>query len=152
MDEKIQLRINEIPAQHVGKGIVIVDPSVIKKYGWHAGQILEIVGSRKTYAKLWPGSMENNDFDYIRIDGITRQNVGAGIGDKVLVRSIEVVSAEQIVLSPTENQNYDGLQGILENFIRLLLSSYIFYFLTYVTNIVLEYTMIINGVLPNHYN
>ena len=47
MDEKIQLRINEIPAQHVGKGIVIVDPSVIKKYGWHAGQILEIVGSRK---------------------------------------------------------------------------------------------------------
>ena len=69
MDEKIQLRINEIPAQHVGKGIVIVDPSVIKKYGWHAGQILEIVGSRKTYAKLWPGSMENNDFDYIRIDG-----------------------------------------------------------------------------------
>ena len=55
MDEKIQLRINEIPAQHVGKGIVIVDPSVIKKYGWHAGQILEIVGSR-TYAKLWPGS------------------------------------------------------------------------------------------------
>ena len=44
---------------------------------------------------LWPGSMENNDFDYIRIDGITRQNVGAGIGDKVLVRSIEVVSANR---------------------------------------------------------
>ena len=118
MDEKIQLRINEIPAQHVGKGIVIVDPSVIKKYGWHAGQILEIVGSRKTYAKLWPGSMENNDFDYIRIDGITRQNVGAGIGDKVLVRSIEVVSAEQIVLSPTEKVRTEGLQGYMkENFL-----------------------------------
>ena len=119
MDEKIQLRINEIPAQHVGKGIVIVDPSVIKKYGWHAGQILEIVGSRKTYAKLWPGSMENNDFDYIRIDGITRQNVGAGIGDKVLVRSIEVVSAEQIVLSPTEKVRTEGLQGYMkENFLN----------------------------------
>ena len=64
MDEKIQLRINEIPAQHVGKGIVIVDPNVIKKYGWHAGQILEIVGSRKTYAK-WPGFGELKQFQVV---------------------------------------------------------------------------------------
>ena len=63
--------------------------------------------------------MENNDFDYIRIDGITRQNVGAGIGDKVLVRSIEVVSAEQIVLSPTEKVRTEGLQGYMkENFLN----------------------------------
>ncbi len=119
MDEKIQLWINEIHTQHVGRGIAIVDPSVIKKYGWRAGQILEIVGNRKTHAKLWPGSMENNDLDCIRIDGITRQNAGSGIGDKVLVRSIEVVSAEQIVLSPTEKVQTEGLQEYMkENFLN----------------------------------
>ena len=65
MDEKIQLRINEIPTQHVGRGIVIVDPSVIKKYGWHAGQILEIVGSRKTHAIT-------QNYDLIKIPGSFR--------------------------------------------------------------------------------
>ncbi|MDI1494931.1 MAG: ATPase AAA [Cenarchaeum symbiont of Oopsacas minuta] len=119
MDEKIQLKVNEILAQHVNRGIAIVDPSIIEKYGWRAGQILEIVGNRKTHAKLWPSVLENNDSNYIKIDGITRQNAGAGIGDNVLVRSIEVVPAEQIVLSPTEKIRTEGLQGYMEeNFLN----------------------------------
>jgi transitional endoplasmic reticulum ATPase len=46
----------------------------------------------------------------IKIDGITRQNIGAGIDDKISIKSVEATNAEQITLSPTEKITTDGLQ------------------------------------------
>jgi len=46
----------------------------------------------------------------IKIDGVTRQNIGAGIDDKISIKSVEAVNAEQITLSPTEKITTDGLQ------------------------------------------
>ena len=46
----------------------------------------------------------------IKIDGITRQNIGAGIGDKISIKSVEAENAEQIILSPTEKISAEGLQ------------------------------------------
>ena len=46
----------------------------------------------------------------IKIDGMTRQNIGAGIGDKISLKTVEAVNAEQIVLSPTEKIAAEGLQ------------------------------------------
>lgn len=40
---------------------------------------------------------------------MTRQNIGAGIGDKILLKTIKAVNAEQIVLSPTEKIAAEGL-------------------------------------------
>jgi transitional endoplasmic reticulum ATPase len=41
---------------------------------------------------------------------MTRQNIGAGIGDKISLKTVEAVNAEQIVLSPTEKIAAEGLQ------------------------------------------
>ena len=52
--EKIILKINEIPQQHVGKGRAIIDPKIIEDHNWNIGQILELTHNKKTYVKLWP--------------------------------------------------------------------------------------------------
>ena len=109
MDEII-LKIDEIPKHHVGKGRAIVDPKIVEDTKWNTGQILELTYNKKTHVKLWPGSPEEYGTGIIKIDGITRQNIGAGIGDKVTIKSVEAVNAEQIVLSPTEKIAADGLQ------------------------------------------
>ena len=107
---EIILKIQEIPQQHVGRGRAIVDPKIIEDQKWNTGQILELTYNKKTHVKLWPGSPEEYGSGFIKIDGITRQNIGAGIGDKISIKSVEAANAEQIVLSPTEKIAAEGLQ------------------------------------------
>lgn len=107
---EIELKIEEIPQQHVGRGRTIVDPKIIEDQKWSTGQILELTYNKKTHVKLWPGAPEEYGSGIIKIDGITRQNIGAGIGDKISLKSVEAVNAEQIVLSPTEKIAAEGLQ------------------------------------------
>ena len=108
--EKINLKINEIPQQHIGKGRAIIDPKIIEDQNWNIGQILELTYNKKTYVKLWPATPQEYGAGIIKIDGITRQNIGAGIDDKISIKSVEAVKAEQIILSPTEKITTDGLQ------------------------------------------
>jgi len=107
---EIVLKVDEILQQHVGKGRAIVDPKIIVDQKWSTGQILELAYNKKTHVKLWPGSPEGYGSGIIKIDGITRQNIGAGIGDKISIKSVEAENAEQIVLSPTEKIAAEGLQ------------------------------------------
>ncbi len=107
---EFELKVDEIPQQHVGHGRAIVDPKIIEEAGWNTGQILELTYNKKSHVKLWPGSPDDYGSGKIRIDGMTRQNIGAGIGDKIKIKAVEAATAEQIVLSPTEKIAADGLQ------------------------------------------
>ena len=107
---EIILKIDEIPQQHVGRGRAIVDPKIIEDQNWNSGQILEITYNKKTHVKLWPGTTEEYGTGIIKIDGITRLNIGAGIGDKISIKSVEAPNAKQIVLSPTEKLPIDEEQ------------------------------------------
>ena len=103
-------KIEESPQQHIGRGRAIVDPKIIEDQKWNTGQILELTYNKKTHVKLWPGVPEEYGSGIIKIDGMTRQNIGAGIGDKISLKTVEAVNAEQIVLSPTEKIAAEGLQ------------------------------------------
>lgn len=107
---EIILKVDEIPQQHVGRGRAIIDPKIIEDQKWNTGQILELTYNKKTHVKLWPGNPEEYGTGIIKIDGMTRQNIGAGIGDKISLKSVEASNAEQIVLSPTEKISAEGLQ------------------------------------------
>jgi transitional endoplasmic reticulum ATPase len=107
---EIILKIDEIPQQHVGRGKAIVDPKIIEDQKWNTGQILELTYNKKTHVKLWPGTPEEYGTGIIKIDGITRLNIGAGIGDKISIKSVEASNAEQITLSPTEKLPIDEEQ------------------------------------------
>ncbi len=110
---EIVLKIDEVPQQHVGRGRAIIDPKIIEDTKWNTGQIVELIYNKKTHVKLWPGSPEEYGSGLIKIDGITRQNIGAGIGDKISIKAVEAVNAEQIILSPTEKITADGLQDYM---------------------------------------
>lgn len=113
----IILKIDEISQRHVGKAIAIVDPKIVEENNLKTGQILELVANKKSHVKLWPGSPSDYGSGIIRIDGVTRHNIGAGIGEKVTVRKVDAADAEQITLSPTEKLSIEGLQEYMyENY------------------------------------
>ncbi len=107
---EIILKIDESPQQHIGRGRAIVDPKIIEDQKWNIGQILELTYNKKTHVKLWPSTPEEYGSGFIKIDGMTRQNIGAGIGDKISIKSVEAIDAEQITLSPTEKLPIDEEQ------------------------------------------
>ena len=107
--KEITLKIDEISQRHVGKAIAIVDPKVVEENNLQSGDILEIISNRKSHVKLWPGSTEDYGTGIIRIDGSTRHNIGAGIGEKASVKKVEAGEADEITVSPTEKLAIEGL-------------------------------------------
>src|SRR4030042_4096042 len=100
--DTITLRVAEAPANLVGRGIAVMDPKVIQENRVDAGEVVESTGSQKTYAKVWPGQAPEYGKGLIRIDGLTRNNAGVGIDDRVTVRRAEAKMGTQLTLYPTE--------------------------------------------------
>ena len=121
---EIILKITEASQRHVGKGIAVVDPKIVEDNNWEAGQIIELVGNRKSHVKLWPGSAEDYGTSIIKIDGITRQNIGSGIDEKISVKKVDAKQAEQVVISPIEKLSAEGLQEYMQaNYIGHVLTT-----------------------------
>ncbi len=105
MANGIELTIAGALVTDDGRGIARIDSKARKLLGVTPGDILEIKGKRRsTAAVVWPAHSQDEGLDFIRIDGYIRQNIGAGIGDKVFVSKAEVKVAEKVVLAPPMNQ------------------------------------------------
>ena len=106
----ITLKIEETSQRHVGKGIAVIDPKIVKDNKWQTGQIIEITANKKSHVKIWPGPSEDFGSGIIRIDGLTRHNIGAGIGEKATLKLVDAADAQSITLSPLEKISLEGLQ------------------------------------------
>jgi transitional endoplasmic reticulum ATPase len=73
-----------------------------------------LVGNRKSHVKLWSGSTQDYGTGIIKIDGITRHNIGVGIGEKITVKKVDSQEAKQIILSPIEKLGEEGLQEYMQ--------------------------------------
>ena len=122
--KEIILKIAEASQRHVGKGIAVVDPKIVEDNNWKTGEILELVGNRKSHVKLWPGSVDDYGTRIIKIDGIMRYNIGSGIGEKISVKKVNATIAEQVTLSPIEKLSAEGLQEYMQaNYIGHVLTN-----------------------------
>ncbi len=111
--EDITLRVAEAPQNLVGRGIAVIDPKVIKEQGWQSGDVVEITGKSKAYAKVWPAQTLEYGKGLIGIDGYIRSNTGVGIDERVKVRKVEAKQATGITLYPTEPLRIVGAEGYL---------------------------------------
>jgi transitional endoplasmic reticulum ATPase len=122
MQKDLRLRVAETSSRLVGRTIAAIDPKVMEEMGLSAGDVIEITGSgKKSYAVLWTGYQEDYGRGLIRIDGYTRNNLGIGIDDTVGIAAAKWNVAKEVVLAPTEQLNFEGLEGdlpvVLENFV-----------------------------------
>src|SRR5690348_5098817 len=110
-NNNITLRIAETNPKFVGRGIALIDPKVMQELSLSTGDVIEIAGKKKTFGLLWSGQQIDYGKGLIRIDGYTRNNIAAGIDDKVEIRKVSNIrKAEQIILYPTEELNVVGLE------------------------------------------
>ena len=102
MSSEVILKVAEARSRDVGRSIVRIHVRIMKKLGIEPADYVEIVGRKSAYAQAWPAYPEDEDKDIVRMDGITRQNAGVGIGDTVKIKKVALKPAQKVVLAPTE--------------------------------------------------
>ena len=99
--ESVTLKVES--AQHqseVGLGRARIDTQTRKDLNVDMGDFIEIVGKRRTAAKVFRASNEDEGRGIISIDGMIRSNAGVSIGEKVAVMKAGTQPAAKVVVAP----------------------------------------------------
>jgi transitional endoplasmic reticulum ATPase len=97
---QVTLKVAEARLQDAGRGLARLDPADMARLSAPAGTVIQIAGSRIAAAKAMPAFRELRGRQLVQIDGVTRSNAGAVIGEKVTLSVVEAVSAHRVVLVP----------------------------------------------------
>ena len=99
---QVVLRVEEPDPSHVGRNIITLDRKTKEDLSVTSGDIVEIIGSQRTAAVIWPARQEDEGKGIIRMDNLIRRNAGVGLGEKVTVQKADFSEAKRVVLAPTQ--------------------------------------------------
>lgn len=94
-------------------GIVRIDVRAMEELDLASGDVVEITGTKKTVALVWPGYESDNGKGLIRTDSIVRYNAGMRIDSQATVRKITAKLAETVVLGFSEPLRIMGIEAYL---------------------------------------
>ncbi|MBI5223032.1 CDC48 family AAA ATPase [Candidatus Micrarchaeota archaeon] len=100
------LKVAEAFQNDIGRGIARIDSKAKSTLGLSTGDIVKITGKKSALAIVWQAHPDDEGLDILRMDGILRQNVGVGLGEKVRVESASVSVAKRLILAPQESVRY----------------------------------------------
>ncbi|NVO66703.1 CDC48 family AAA ATPase [Methanofollis tationis] len=101
---EMYLKVDRAYPEDQGGGKARLDPDTMLQMRLSPGDLVEIVGKRRTVAKVWRAMVSDWQQGKIRIDKFTRENAVVSVGDRILVRKIEQeVEAKRVVLAPPED-------------------------------------------------
>ena len=98
--DKLSLKVAEAMNKDVGRGIARIDPADMQYLEAEIGDVVEIVGKRRTVARLMPTFKEERGKSRIQIDGLVRGNAQVSLDEKVTLRKVPWQPAEKVVLAP----------------------------------------------------
>lgn len=101
---EIKLKVMESVQDDVNRGIVKIDSMYLRQIGVNPGDVVEILGNRKTVSiadRAYPGDIGLN---IIRMDGNTRTNSRTTVGELVEIKKAQVEVATKILIAPTNKQ------------------------------------------------
>ena len=103
----------------VGLGRARIDSQTRKALNAEVGEIIEIIGKKRTAAKVFRAAHEDEGQGIIRIDGMIRGNAGVSIGEKVVVAKAEGQSAQKVIVAPKIPQGKrvrfgQGVEGLFK--------------------------------------
>ena len=99
----IKLKLEDLGVKDSGKGFARIPTALMQELGIEPLDVVEIFGKRKSAIRLMPSPDTKNN--YIKVDGITRQNINMSLNDFVTIKKINVEKTKKIVLSPTNSQS-----------------------------------------------
>ncbi|RLG79559.1 MAG: AAA family ATPase, partial [Thermoprotei archaeon] len=104
----IELRVETAKQRDVGKKIARISRRFMRTLGVNYGDFIEVEGSKgSVILQVWPAYREDENRDVVRIDGYTREAIGAAVGEYVRIRKAVVERGTKVVLAPTVPIRFD---------------------------------------------
>ena len=120
MDLDLELKVAEALAEDVGKGWARLDPEDIKFLNAVLGDLIEVQGGKKTVARITGTFPEFYGKKTVQIDGITRSNAQANLGEIVRVRKIPRKTAATVLVTPLDLTQVIPEENELDQFAKVL--------------------------------
>ncbi len=100
--KELILIATEASKADVGYGRARIHKSAMKKLGLKSNEVIEISGRKKKFSAVHVVGFYGSemDSDTIMMDSYTRDNVGVSLGEEVIVRKADPLTAESVVLAP----------------------------------------------------
>ncbi|MFX0102652.1 MAG: CDC48 family AAA ATPase [Candidatus Hodarchaeota archaeon] len=102
--ETATLKVAEARQRDVGRSIIRIDPETMENLGMKTGDIVEIVGKKKTSAIAWPAYPQDQALGITRIDGRIRKNASVSLGEDVKIVKAKKINAKSVILAPTNTK------------------------------------------------
>lgn len=96
----LKLKVTEALGKDVGRAFARIGPEDMEKLQVGIGDTVEITGKRKTVCKVMPAYKELRGQCRVQLDGLTRENAGAGLDEFVQVRKSACRPADRVILAP----------------------------------------------------
>lgn len=97
---ELRLRVAEAATKDVGRALARMDPEDMRKLHLETGDIVELSAAGRAAAKVMPSHPLLRGQSRIALDGLTREQVKAGLDDTVAVRKSEAKVAERVEVVP----------------------------------------------------
>lgn len=98
--EPLKLKVTEALSKDMGRSLARMGPEDLERLNILVGDFIEITGKKTSVCKAMPAYKELRGQSRIQLDGITRENAGAGIDEFVQARKISCKPADQVTLTP----------------------------------------------------
>ncbi len=107
MAEESYFVVAESSHKDVGRGIARLDPDDICGLEAEIGDIVAITGKNTVVARLMPQHRENRGKKIIQLDGLSRENAGVGLGDRVRIKKAGTCQeAAKIIVAVQEDTGF----------------------------------------------
>lgn len=103
---QIEIEVAEALQEDIDKGVARIPSKMMNDLRFVSGEIIEISAKESVIVKVMRSIKDFPEKEIIRLDGITRSNIGASIGDKVKIKKAKVQEAKRIVLSPLQEVRF----------------------------------------------
>jgi len=104
--KEIELEVAEALQEDIDKGIVRIPSEIMNQLDIVSGDVVELKAKETTVAKTMRSIKSDANKEIIRLDGTTRSNIGASIGDKIKVQKIKIQEARKVTLSPLQEVRF----------------------------------------------
>ncbi len=100
-ERDVILRVARVMPRDAGRGMARLDPVDMERLGANIGDVVVIKGQqRSTALKVMPAAVSERGKRQIQIDGVARENCGAGLDERVVVELVKAPGAQAVTLTP----------------------------------------------------
>ena len=99
-------KATEALTKDVGRGLARLDPADMSVLGIAPGDVVRLTGKKETFAKAMLAFPEDRGKGIVQVDGLTRNNAGVSLGERLCLQRSEYHPAKKVRLAPVTVLRY----------------------------------------------